>query len=123
MEARNGERLHRTLTLITCLVCRAANHCSYRITNGIWSDYATMAVRTGGPGAAGLSMLLVPLKGAPGVTMRRLKVAGQISAGTTFIELDDVKVPLENLIGTEGHGMRYVMASTRPIFRRKFNTY
>ncbi|KAI9371600.1 acyl-CoA dehydrogenase/oxidase [Aspergillus egyptiacus] len=79
------------------------------ITNGIWSDYATMAVRTGGPGAAGLSLLLVPLKGYPGVTMTRLKVAGQVAGGTTYIELDDVKVPVENLIGREGEGMRMVM--------------
>ena len=69
------------------------------ITNGIWSDYSSMAVRTGGPGPGGLSMLVVPLKGNPGVNMRRLKVGGQVSAGTTFIELDDVKVPVENLIG------------------------
>jgi acyl-CoA dehydrogenase len=79
------------------------------ITNGIWSDYSSMAVRTGGPGPTGLSMLVVPLKGYPGVNMRRLKVGGQVSAGTTFIELDDVKVPVENLIGTEGAGMRYIM--------------
>lgn len=70
-----------------------------------------MAVRTGGPGAAGISMLIVPLKGYPGVTMRRLKVAGQISAGTTFIELDDVKVPVENLIGQDGQGMKYIMTN------------
>ncbi|KAF9740780.1 hypothetical protein PMIN06_003174 [Paraphaeosphaeria minitans] len=81
------------------------------ITNGIWSEYSSMAVRTGGPGPTGLSMLVVPLKGYPGVTMRRLKVGGQVSAGTTFIELDDVKVPVENLIGTEGAGMRYVMTN------------
>ncbi|KAK3320132.1 acyl-CoA dehydrogenase/oxidase [Cercophora scortea] len=83
------------------------------ITNGIWSDYATMAVRTGPPGsgAAGLSLLIVPLKGHPGVSMRRLKVGGQISAGTTYIELDDVRVPAENLIGKEGHGMRYIMTN------------
>jgi acyl-CoA dehydrogenase len=81
------------------------------ITNGIWSNYAAMAVRTGGPGAAGLSMLWVPLKGHPGVDMRRLKVSGQISAGTTFIELDDVEVPVENLIGEEGMGMKYIMVS------------
>jgi acyl-CoA dehydrogenase len=81
------------------------------ITNGIWSDTAAMAVRTGGPGANGLSMIQVPLKGHPGVSMRRLKVAGQISAGTTFIELDDVKVPVENLIGEEGMGMKYVMTN------------
>ncbi|KAJ9664196.1 hypothetical protein H2198_000414 [Neophaeococcomyces mojaviensis] len=81
------------------------------ITNGFWSDYAAMAVRTGGPGASGLSMIVCPLKGYPGVTMRRLKVSGQISAGTTYIELDDVKVPVENLIGVEGMGMRYVMTN------------
>ncbi|KAF1984658.1 acyl-CoA dehydrogenase [Aulographum hederae CBS 113979] len=79
------------------------------ITNGIWSDYSTMAVRTGGPGPSGLSMLVVPLKGYPGVNMRRLKVGGQITGGTTFIDLEDVKVPVENLIGQEGMGMKYVM--------------
>ncbi len=44
--------------------------------------------------------------------MRRLKVSGQISAGTTYIELDDVEVPVENLLGVEGMGMRYIMVST-----------
>lgn len=83
------------------------------ITNGIWTDYATMAVRTGpeGSGAKGLSLLVVPLKGYPGVHMRRLKVGGQVSAGTTYIELDDVQVPVENLIGEEGMGMKYIMTN------------
>jgi acyl-CoA dehydrogenase len=81
------------------------------ITNGIWSEYAAMAVRTGGPGAMGLSMMVVPLKGYPGVDMRRIKVSGQMSGGTTFIELDDVEIPVENLIGEEGMGMRYIMTN------------
>lgn len=81
------------------------------ITNGIWASWATMAVRTGGPGAAGLSLLVVPLRNCRGVRMRRLRVGGQVSAGTTFIELDDVLVPAENLVGEEGHGMRYVMTN------------
>ena len=81
------------------------------ITNGIWSDYAAMAVRTGGPGPGGLSMIVCPLKGHTGVEMRRLKVSGQIAGGTTFIELDDVEVPVENLIGEEGMGMRYIMTN------------
>jgi acyl-CoA dehydrogenase len=70
-----------------------------------------MAVRTGGPGPTGLSVLVVPLKNHPGVTMRRLKVAGQITGGTTYIELDDVKVPVSNLIGKEGQGMRIIMTN------------
>lgn len=72
-----------------------------------------MAVRTGPPGsgAGGISILVVPLKGHPGVTMRRLSVSGTASSGTTYIELDDVKVPIENLVGEENQGMRYIMTN------------
>lgn len=80
-----------------------------RITNGLWSSYATMAVRTSGPGASGLSLLVVPLLDHPGVSMRRIKVSGHLSSGTTYIEMDEVRVPVENLIGQEGMGMKYVM--------------
>ncbi|EME46240.1 hypothetical protein DOTSEDRAFT_86844 [Dothistroma septosporum NZE10] len=78
------------------------------ITNAIWSDYTTMTVRTGGKGPGGLSLLVVPLKVA-GVEMRRLKCTGSKTGGTTFIDLEDVEVPVENLIGEEGKGMFYVM--------------
>ncbi|KAG8416761.1 hypothetical protein J3459_013667 [Metarhizium acridum] len=81
------------------------------ITNGIWSDYTTMAVRTGGPGRAGLSVIIVPLKGHPGVSMRRLPVSGQKAGGTTYIELDNVKVPVENLVGREGDGLRIILTN------------
>lgn len=83
----------------------------FRITNGIWADYATMAVRTGGPGANGLSLLVVPLKDYPGVSTRKIIVGGQNTAGTAYIELDDVKVPVENIIGKEGQGMKYIMTN------------
>ncbi|KAM0076283.1 hypothetical protein ACKRZS_011628 [Fusarium odoratissimum] len=75
------------------------------------ADYASMAVRTGGEnsGGKGISLILVPLKDHPGVIRRRLKVAGQIVAGTSFIELDDVRVRPENLIGRENEGMKYIM--------------
>ena len=80
------------------------------ITNGIWAKYAPMVVRTGGPGAGGLSMLVVDLE-APGVSRRRLDVQGQRAGGTTYIELDNVKVPAENLVGEEGRGMIYTMTN------------
>ena len=86
------------------------SHC-HRITNGIWAHYCTMAVRTSGTGPKGLSLLLVPLLDYHGVSMRRLKVSGQAAAGTTFIELSDVKVPVSNLIGQEGQGMKYIMTN------------
>ncbi len=68
-----------------------------------------MAVRTGGPGPGGLSIIVVPLMNHSGVTMRRMQVGGQRSGGTTFIDLDDVKVPIEYLVGKENKGMSYVM--------------
>lgn len=72
-----------------------------------------MAVRTGPPGSSssGISLLVVPLLDTPGVSMRRLKVSGQISAGTTYITLEDVRVPVSHLIGAENHGMRYIMTN------------
>ena len=68
-----------------------------------------MCVRTGDEGPKGLSVLLVPLKNQEGVSMRKIPVSGGRASGTTYIELDDVKVPVENLLGEEGHGMRYIM--------------
>ena len=81
------------------------------ITNAIWSQRCTMAVRTGGPGPGGLSLLVVPLLGHPGVSMRKIATGGGSTSGTTYIELDDVCVPVENLIGKEGMGMRYIMTN------------
>ncbi|EPS36135.1 hypothetical protein H072_10345 [Dactylellina haptotyla CBS 200.50] len=81
------------------------------ITNGIWAEYATMAVRTGGHGPTGLSLLWVPLteNDGKGLERRRIYISGGSTSGTAFLDLDEVKVPVENLIGEEGMGMRYIM--------------
>ncbi|QDZ24412.1 acyl-CoA dehydrogenase [Chloropicon primus] len=78
------------------------------ITNGIMSDFFTVAVRTGGPGPQGISMVLIE-KSMPGVKCRQMDCTGVWASGTTYITFDDVKVPVENLIGQEGHGFRYIM--------------
>jgi acyl-CoA dehydrogenase len=79
-----------------------------------------MAVRTGGPGAAGISLLLVPLKDTPGVTMRRLSVSGLASSGTTYIELDDVRVPRRqpHRRGEPGHALHRDQLQPRAVGRR-----
>ncbi|PGH09099.1 hypothetical protein GX51_00853 [Blastomyces parvus] len=83
------------------------------ITNGIWADYCTAAVRTGGKGRRGISLLIIPLA-AKGVTRRRMENSGVNASGSTFIEFDDVEVPVENLIGTENDGFRYIMSNFNP---------
>ena len=51
------------------------------ITNGIWADYCTAAVRTGGPGANGISALIIPLKNYPGVITRKIENSGVNASG------------------------------------------
>lgn len=74
------------------------------ITNGIWADYFTTAVRTGGPGMNGVSLLLI--ERGEGVTTRRMDCQGVWSSGTTYITFEDVKVPVENLLGKKDQGFR-----------------
>ena len=80
------------------------------ITNGIWADYVTAAVRTGGPGRNGISLLIIPLD-VKGVTRRRMENSGVNASGSTYIDFDDVHVPVENLIGVENQGFKYIMSS------------
>lgn len=56
----------------------------------------------------GLSLLLLEA-GTPGVKIRKMKTQFDSSHGTTFILLEDVKVPKTNLIGEEGHGFGYIV--------------
>jgi len=80
------------------------------ITNGIWSDYFTTAVRTGKPGMNGISVLLIE-RSMGGVSTRKMDCQGVWSSGTTYITFEDVKVPVENLIGKENKGFRVVMTN------------
>ncbi|KAF4672613.1 hypothetical protein FOL47_000301 [Perkinsus chesapeaki] len=77
------------------------------ITNGVFSDYFTTAVRTGPDGMNGISVLLIP-KG-PGVTVRQMDCQGVWSSGTTFVEFNNVKVPVENIVGKENEGFKVIM--------------
>lgn len=80
------------------------------ITNGIFADYFTVACRTGGPGAKGISLLLVE-RSFGGVTTNKMKCSGVWSSGTTFITFDDVKVPKANLLGKENKGFQLMMSN------------
>jgi len=80
------------------------------ITNGMFADFFSVAVRTGGPGMNGVSMLLVE-KTFPGVSVRKITTQGMTGTGTAFVEFDDVKVPVENLIGAENQGFKVIMSN------------
>jgi alkylation response protein AidB-like acyl-CoA dehydrogenase len=86
---------------------------TYRVTGQkVWSSYATFAdlgialVRTdpNAPAHKGISMLAIPMD-AKGVDVRPLR---QMTGESEFNEvfLDDVAVPVDNLIGPENEGWR-----------------
>lgn len=73
----------------------------------------TTAVRTGGPGAAGVSVLVIPLD-LPGVTRRKIRNSGFNAGESTWVTMENVLVPAENLIGEESKGFQYLMMSESP---------
>ncbi|GBB97549.1 hypothetical protein RclHR1_00300028 [Rhizophagus clarus] len=78
------------------------------ITNAVFADYFTVAVRTGGPGMGGVSLLLIE-KDMPGVKTRQMACSGVWASGTSYITFEDVKVPKSNLIGKENGGFKCIM--------------
>ena len=78
------------------------------ITGGMTSHYLTTAVRTGGPGAGGVSLLLIEAD-RKGVSRTPLKKQGWWASDTASIFFDDVEVPAANLIGEENAGFAGIM--------------
>lgn len=75
------------------------------ITGGLTGHFFSTLVRTGGPGHAGCSLLIIE-KALPGVTVRKIETQGWWAGNTTRVMFDDVLVPVENLIGKEGFGFK-----------------
>lgn len=79
------------------------------ITGGMRANWLTTAVRTGGEGAGGVSMLLIPAD-LEGVSRTQLdKKMGWWCSDTATIYYDNVKVPVENLLGEENLGFIVIM--------------
>lgn len=78
------------------------------ITSAVRGDYVVTAVRTGGPGAAGVSLLVVE-KATPGFEVsRRLEKMGWRSSDTAELSFVDARVPAENLVGAQNSGFAQI---------------
>ena len=81
------------------------------ITSGHRADYYTVAVRTGGDGYGGISLLLIE-RDTPGFTRgKNLKKTGWWASDTAELFFDDVRVPVDNLIGPENSGFIAIMSN------------
>ncbi|WP_082482062.1 acyl-CoA dehydrogenase family protein [Aeromicrobium sp. Leaf245] len=79
------------------------------ITSGVRADFVTTAVRTGGEGHAGISLLVID-KDTPGFTVSKsLRKMGWHCSDTAELAFEDVRVPVENLVGEENGGFYLVM--------------
>lgn len=79
------------------------------ITNGVYGDFIVTVVKTQpGAGSGGISLLVIDRQ-AEGVSARKLKKLGWHASDTAELNFDNVKVPVENLVGEEGRGFYYLM--------------
>jgi acyl-CoA dehydrogenase len=75
------------------------------ITSGARADFITAAVRTGGPGHGGVSLLVID----DFTVTRRLEKMGWHCSDTAELSFVDVVVPAGNLVGAPGTGFRQIM--------------
>lgn len=80
------------------------------ITGAMRADYLTVAVRTGGSGRDGISVLLVE-GDTPGLQRTQLRKMGWQSSDTATLYFRDCRVPVENLIGPENGGFSVVLTN------------
>ncbi|MFD9961708.1 acyl-CoA dehydrogenase family protein [Amycolatopsis sp. NPDC058986] len=79
------------------------------ITSGTRADYVTTAVRTGGEGFGGVSLLVIDTD-TPGFTVsRKLEKMGWWCSDTAELSFTDCRVPVRNLVGPENGGFPQLM--------------
>jgi acyl-CoA dehydrogenase len=79
------------------------------ITSGCRADQLTCAVRTGGEGAHGISLIVIEA-GTPGYsTSEKLKKTGWWASDTAEIFFNNCRVPAANLLGDENQGFYGIM--------------
>jgi acyl-CoA dehydrogenase len=79
------------------------------ITSGVRADHVTVAVRTGGAGFGGVSLLVID-KGTPGFTVgKNLQKMGWWASDTAELFFDDCRVHESNLVGPENMGFPLIM--------------
>jgi len=79
------------------------------ITNGAIADFITLAVRTGDPGFAGISLVLFPTDTKGFSVGRKLDKLGTRSVDSCEIAFEDCRIPQRNLLGALNGGFIHIM--------------
>ncbi|MFL5426996.1 MAG: acyl-CoA dehydrogenase family protein, partial [Myxococcales bacterium] len=81
------------------------------ITNGSRADFITLAVRTGGAGYGGVSLLTFPTDAKGFSVSKKLEKIGNLSSDTALLFFEDCRVPARYLLGEENEGFYHVMTN------------
>jgi len=79
------------------------------ITNGTRADFITLAVRTGGAGYGGVSLVLFPTDTKGFKVTRKIKKIGNHASDTAELSFEDCRIPARYLLGEENQGFYYIM--------------
>jgi citronellyl-CoA dehydrogenase len=81
------------------------------ITNGTRADFITLAVRTGGPGYGGISLVTFPTDVKGFSVSRKLEKVGNLASDTALLFFEDCRIPVRFLLGEENQGFHHVMVN------------
>jgi len=81
------------------------------ITNGTRADFITLAVRTGGEGYGGISLVTFPTDVRGFSVSKKLDKIGNLSSDTAILFFEDCRIPTRYLLGEENEGFYHVMSN------------
>jgi citronellyl-CoA dehydrogenase len=79
------------------------------ITNGTRADFIILAVRTGGEGHKGVSLVLFPTKIKGFSVGKKLKKVGNMASDTAELFFDECRIPQLYILGEMNKGFYYIM--------------
>jgi citronellyl-CoA dehydrogenase len=81
------------------------------ITNGTRADFITLAVRTGGAGYGGISLVTFPTDVKGFSVSKKLQKVGNLASDTALVFFEDCRIPARYLLGEENQGFQHIMTN------------
>lgn len=86
-------------------ICRTKDGVQW-ITGGMYAQYFLTLVKES---SGDFTLVVVPR--VKGVSTRHMEMSGSTTAGTAFVEFDEIEVPLDMVVGERGKGFKYIVSN------------
>jgi citronellyl-CoA dehydrogenase len=81
------------------------------ITNGTRADFITLAVRTGGEGYGGISLVTFPTDVKGFSVSKKLDKVGNLASDTAILFFENCRIPARYVLGEENQGFYHIMTN------------